>query len=62
MNLNSPITGDDELDSYLFLVRNLIDGSEYKENLRRASGFSGTFTTNDGRTVTVLEGTITSVV
>ena len=61
MNLNSPITGDIELDAYLFAIRNSIEDVEYALNQRKLTGFSGTFPTNDGRTVTVVQGIIVSV-
>lgn len=61
MIINSPATGDRELDAYLYSIRNTIEDILYFDNKRKETAFSGTFPTNDGRTVTVEYGIILSV-
>jgi len=60
MNLNGPITGDKELDSYLFHIKRAIEDIIYVIDLQNKSGYTGTFIA-DGQTVTVDKGIITGV-
>jgi len=62
MLTNSPSTGDRELDAYLYSIRNTLEDILYFENKRKEESFSGTFLTGDGRTATVVQGIIVSVV
>lgn len=61
MNLNGPITGNNELDSYLFLLKTTIEDLIYRLELQNKKGYTGTFTV-DGKTITVERGIITNVV
>ena len=61
MNLIGPITGNEELDAYLFHIKRSIEDLIYLEDMRRTNGYSGTFTVGT-KTITVEEGIITKVV
>jgi len=60
MNLNAPITDNNELDSYLFSLKNTIEDLIYLLDKQDKKGYSGTFTTAT-EIVTVEKGIITSV-
>jgi hypothetical protein len=61
MNLNGPITGDKELDSYLFHLKTTIEDTLFIINQMRNQSASGTFNTADNKRVTVDRGLITKV-
>lgn len=61
MNFIGPITGDKELDTYLFYLRNTIEDLLYKLNQQEKSSYSGTFVAGT-KTITVVNGLITNVV
>lgn len=60
MNLNGPITGDKELDSYLFLLKRTIEDLIFIIDQQNKKGYTGTFTV-DSTTITVNKGIITDV-
>lgn len=60
MNLNGPITGNNELDSYLFHIKRTIEDILFILDNQNKIGFTGTFLA-DGQTVTVVNGIITGV-
>lgn len=61
MNLNSPITENTELNSYLFYIKNTVEDLIYLLDQQKRIGYSGTFNTGT-ETVTVVNGIITNVV
>jgi hypothetical protein len=62
MNFNSPITQDPELDSFLFQVKHSIEDILYFINTQKKNSYSGTFIDNTGKTVTVKQGIVVSVI
>jgi hypothetical protein len=60
MNLNGPITGNSELDSYLFLLKRTIEDLIFLLDQQNKKGYSGSFTTAT-KTITVEKGIIISV-
>ena len=60
MNLNGPITGDNELDSYLFHIKRTIEDLIYMNDQQNKNGYTGTFVAGT-HTITVDRGIITGV-
>ncbi len=62
MQLNSPITEDRELNAFLYQLSTNINDLFSLIEANKVSGATGTFTTVDGKTVTVTNGIITSII
>jgi len=60
MNLNGPITGDPDLDVYLFYLKKTVEDLIYIIDQQNKNGYTGTFTAG-ASTVTVNKGIITDV-
>jgi hypothetical protein len=61
MTFKAPITADDELNTFLVQIQLSLDDILFLIN-KQSSTISGTFTSADGKTITVVNGIITGIV